>query len=53
MAMAWHGEQNKHYFGDKIQLRHISHTAKLAGLSKQIVEPILSGVERKLVVVNG
>ncbi len=80
MAMAWHGEQNKHYLWDKIQLRHIFHTAKLAGLSKQaveeilqeivtassqlhsiptqhlpeqIVEPILSGVVRKLVVVNG
>lgn len=80
MAMAWHGEQNKHYLWDKIQLRHIFHTAKLAGLSKQtveeilqeivtassrlnriptqhlpeqIVEPILSGVERKLVVLNG
>lgn len=80
MAMAWHGEQNKHYFWDKIQLRHIFHTAKLAGLSKQtveeilqeivvassqlhriptqhlpeqIVEPILSEGERKLVVVKG
>lgn len=79
MAMAWHGEQNKHYLWDKIQLRHIFHTAKLAGLSKQtveeilqeivvassqlhriptqhlpeqIAEPILSGVERKLAVVN-
>lgn len=80
MAMAWHGEQNKHYLWDKIQLRHIFHTAKLARLSKQtvedilqeivvaslrlnsiptqhlpeqIVEAILSGVERKLVVVRG
>lgn len=79
MAMAWHGEQNKHYLWDKIQLRHIFHTAKLAGLSKQtveeilqeivvassrlnsiptqhlpeqIVEPILSEMERKLVVAN-
>ncbi|MDD0824765.1 type II toxin-antitoxin system HipA family toxin [Mannheimia sp. AT1] len=41
MAMAWHGEKNKHYLWDKIQLRHIFHTAKLAGLSAQIVEEIL------------
>lgn len=40
MAMAWQGE-NKHYLWDKIQLRHIFATAKLAGLSKATVEDIL------------
>ena len=40
MAMAWQGE-NKHYLWDKIQLRHIFNTAKLAGLAKEVVEEIL------------
>lgn len=40
MAMAWHGE-NKHYLWDKIKLRHIFATAKLAGLSQITVEEIL------------
>lgn len=41
MAMAWHGEKNRYYLWDKIQLRHIFHTAKLAGLLPQIVDEIL------------
>ena len=40
MAMAWQGE-NKHYLWDKIRLRHIFNTAKLAGLAKEVVEEIL------------
>lgn len=39
MAMAWQGE-SKHYLWDKIQQRHIYHTAKLAGLSAAIVDEI-------------
>lgn len=44
MAMAWQGERNKHYLWDKIQLRHIFHTAKLAGISKQVTEEILQEI---------
>ncbi|WP_439287109.1 type II toxin-antitoxin system HipA family toxin [Lonepinella sp. BR2357] len=47
MAMAWHGE-NKHYFWDKIQLRHIFHTAKLAGFAKENVEDILHEISQTL-----
>lgn len=43
MAMAWQGE-NKHYLWDKIQLRHVFATAKLAGLSQSIVEDILNEI---------
>ncbi|BFU59860.1 MULTISPECIES: type II toxin-antitoxin system HipA family toxin [Rodentibacter] len=43
MAMAWYGE-NKHYLWDKIQLRHIFATAKLAGLAKTVVEDILQEI---------
>ncbi|TYG35386.1 type II toxin-antitoxin system HipA family toxin [Lonepinella koalarum] len=45
MAMAWHGE-NKHYLWDKIQLRHIFHTAKLAGFAKENVEDILHEISK-------
>lgn len=41
MAMAWYGEKNKHYLWDKIHLRHLFHTANLAGFPKQSLEEIL------------
>ncbi|WP_439256825.1 type II toxin-antitoxin system HipA family toxin [Lonepinella sp. BR2271] len=47
MAMAWQGE-NKHYLWDKIQLRHIFTTAKLAGLAKDTVEEILHEISQAL-----
>ncbi|WP_241008607.1 hypothetical protein [Aggregatibacter actinomycetemcomitans] len=45
MAMSWYGE-NKHYLWGKIQLSHISNTAKLAGLAKETVEEILNGIRK-------
>ncbi|WP_439294351.1 type II toxin-antitoxin system HipA family toxin [Lonepinella sp. BR2882] len=47
MAMAWHGE-NKHYLWDKVQLRHIFQTAKLAGFAKENVEEILHEISQTL-----
>ena len=46
MAMAWQGE-NKHYLWDKIQLRHIFNTAKLAGLVNEVVEDILHEISAR------
>ena len=44
--MAWQGE-NKHYLWDKIQLRHIFNTAKLAGLVNEVVEDILHEISAR------
>ncbi len=51
MAMAWHGENN-HYLWDKIHLRHIFSTAKLAGLAKETVEEILQEIYIKHSRIN-
>lgn len=51
MAMAWQGK-NRHYLWQKIKLRHIFDTAKLANFASETVEDILHELINSYSLIN-